>query len=115
MSKVIEVYVRNEVVSDVYREKGCEHTASGQVDMYRPVSKLQFRKTAMLPESDREALDTVLKVAMERGWKVRVVNVSTLLGRLRAGFRGVDETPTIMIGKHKKVGVPEEQELLSYL
>ena len=114
MSKVIEVYVRNEIVSDIYQEKGCEHTATGQVDIHRPTSKLQFRKIRRLPEADQEALDIVLEVAKEKGWKVKVYDIDTFTGKLKARFKGINETPTVIVGKHRIIGVPQEQDLLSF-
>lgn len=113
MSKIIEVYVRNEIASDVYREMGCEHTATGQVDIDRPASKLQFRKIRRLPEADEEALDVVLEVAKEKGWEVKVYNVDTFRGRLKARLKGINETPTVIVGKHRIKGVPQEQDLPS--
>lgn len=113
MSKIVEVYVRNEVVSDVYRERGCEHTATGQVDMFRPASRLQFKKIRKLPEADQEALDIALKVAKEKGWKVKVYNISNFTGKLKASFKGVNETPTIIMDRRRIIGIPKEQDLLS--
>lgn len=66
MSKTIEVYVRNEIASEVYRSL-C------QVDPFRPASKLQFIKIRKLPQIDQEALDVVLDVAKKKGWKVKSV------------------------------------------
>jgi len=113
VSKAIEVYVRNEIVSDVYQEKGCEHTATGQVDIHRPTSKLQFRKIRKLPEVDQAALDIVLEVAKGKGWKVKVYDIDTFTGKLKARLKGINETPIVIIGKHRMIGVPQEQDLLS--
>ena len=114
MFKTIEVYVRNEIVSGVYREMSCEHTATGQVDIGRPTSKLQFRKIRRLPEADEKALDVVLEVANKKGWKVKVYNADTFTGRLKARLKGINETPTVIVGKHRIKGVPQEQDLLSF-
>jgi len=113
MPKMVEVYVRNEVASEVYREKGCEHTATGQVDMSRPTSQLQFRNTRKLPEADQEAFRIISEVAKEKGWKVKVYNVSTFSGKLKASLKKVNDTPTIIVDKHRIEGVPKKQYLLS--
>lgn len=114
LRKAVEIYVRYELVSNTYKERGCEHTATGQVDIHRPTSRLQFKSVRKLREADKKALDVVLGVAKEKEWKVKVCNLSTFTGKVKATFKGVKTTPTIIIGKHRITGIPKEQDLLSF-
>lgn len=99
--KRIEVFVKSEEsgFAETYKERGCEHTVTGQVDLQRPQSKLQFRKTKMLPEDDEKL-------------EVKVHDLSTLQGKIIAWFKGVRKTPTVFIEDHKIEGIPEREQLL---
>jgi len=114
--KKVELYVTSEkhFLPDKYQERVCEHTASGQVDISRPESKLRFAKTKELFESDKEALKIVSEIAKEKGWKVEVYDLSSLVGGLRARLKGVNKTPMMFIDDHKIGGVPKREHLLSF-
>jgi len=113
--KKVELYVRSEkqLSSDTYRERGCEHTATGQVDMLRPHSKLRFEKTRTLREIDKRALEIVREMAKEKGWRVEVHDVSSLVGRMRASLKGVSDTPVVFVDGQKIEGVPTREQLWS--
>jgi hypothetical protein len=113
--KKVELYVRTEeqLLQDVYSEKGCEHTATGQWDPNRPHSKLGFVKNKTLPERDKKALEIVQEIANERGWMLELHDVSSLAGKISAHLKGIDQTPTILIGGSKIQGIPDKEELLS--
>ena len=114
MVKVVEVYVKNKVI--IYQEPRttpeCKTCATGEVDLFRSTSKMKFREVNELTEDDQKALKMVYEVAKEKGWKVKVFNVSTVSGKLRAAIKGVKFTPTIVIGKQKIEGIPTKPYLL---
>jgi hypothetical protein len=112
--KRIEVFVKSEEsgFAETYKEKGCEHTATGQVDLQRPQSKLQFRKTKMLPEDDEKALSIINRIAEDEKLKVKVHDLSTFQGKILAWFKGVRKTPTVFIEDYKIEGIPKREQLL---
>jgi len=113
--KKVELYVRSkkQLSADTYKERGCEHTFSGQVDVLRPQNKLQFVETKSILESDKRALEIVSETAKEKGWNVEVYDVSSFWGRIKAHLKGVNETPTLFVNDHKIEGVPAKEQLLS--
>jgi hypothetical protein len=55
----------------------------------------------VLPEADRQMLEIVEQLADESDAHLRIYDVSTLVGRLRAAQRGVRKTPVVIIGKER--------------
>lgn len=113
--KSIEVYVKSEerFYSEIYHERGCEHTATGQVDPSRPQSKLQFKKTKAYSAEDKEALSIVNEIATKGGWEVKTHDLSTSQGKIKARVKGVHRTPTIFIDCYKIEGIPKREQLLA--
>lgn len=73
------------------------------------------KKEKIMPEQDKTALGIAEKVAKENGFRIKVHNVSSFGGRLRARRRGVKNTPTIVVGEQKIEGVPTREQILSLL
>ncbi len=66
-----------------------------------------------MPEADASALKIAREVCEQQGLKLRIYNISTLGGRMRARLKGVKKTPTILIGNESLVGVIRKEELVS--
>jgi len=114
--KKIELYVRSskQLLPDTYEPRGtCEHTASGQVDLFRPQSTLIFQASRTLLENDNKAFEIVHEVAKERGWKVEVCDVASFTGRMKARLRGINQTPVVVVDDHRIEGVPNREQLMS--
>ena len=114
MGNQIEVFVKKKKsirrqyvtppVSDGYVHHGC---MSKQVTEYDET----------LPEADKTVLEIANQFASERDIQVRVHDVSTFTGKLKAMLKRVRKTPTVMIGKEKiDDATPEllRSELQSY-
>jgi tRNA G26 N,N-dimethylase Trm1 len=65
------------------------------------MSKEVTEREDVLPEADRQMLKIVEQLADESDAHVRIYDVSTLVGRLRAAQRGVRKTPVVIIGKER--------------
>jgi hypothetical protein len=112
--KRIEVYVRSErqFSSETYQERGCEHTATGRVDVFRPQSRLQLKKTKTCSADDEKALSMVNEIAEEERWEVKIHDLSTPQGKIKARLKSVHRTSTIFIGCCKIEGIPKREQLL---
>ena len=73
------------------------------------------KKEKIMPEDDKKTLEIVQKLAKENGVHVKVHNISSFGGRLKARRRGVKNTPTIIIGKQKIEGMPSKKQILDLL
>lgn len=73
------------------------------------------KKEKIMPEDDKKTLEIVQKLARENGVHVKVHNISSFGGRLKARRRGVKNTPTIIIGKQKIEGMPSKKQILDLL
>lgn len=112
MGKVIEVYVRNmEVPTGV--EHGYYLASPGHECTKTPITAAVMEK--VLPEADKKALEISLVVAEERRLKVKVYNISTLRGKLRAQLKGIYKTPTVIIENYRIEDVIAKDRLLSVL
>ncbi|MFX0069078.1 MAG: DsbA family protein [Promethearchaeota archaeon] len=95
--------------------------ATGKVYVGSPVRehwctfKEGVRKEKIMPEDDKKALEIVQKLAKENGLDIKVHNVSSFRGRLKARRSGVNNTPTIIIGKQKIEGMPTKEQILDLL
>jgi len=69
----------------------------------------------VMPEEDESALKLAKELAVEKGLRVQVINVTSLKGRVSARLKGVKTTPTIILGKNRLSGVPEKGELENLL
>lgn len=112
--KRIEVFVKSieSCFTEIYIEKGCEHTATGKVDIHRPQSRFQHKKMKELPLDHRRVLEIVKKVAETKQLEVRIYDLSMFSGRIKARFRKVDKTPAIFLDGNKIEGVLEIEQHL---
>jgi len=113
--KKIDLYVRSTklMLPDTYEPRTCEHTASGQVDLFRPQSTFLFQASRTLLENDNIAFEIVHEIAKERNWKVQVCDVSSFTGKIKARLKGINQTPVVVIDDHRIEGVPNRQQLMS--
>jgi len=105
----IEVFVKSqEVLSpiEVDVEHSCYHGTAREIGC-----KVERR----LPKFDKHVLNTVRVVAEEKGLKVKVYNISTLSGRLRARLKGVQKTPTIFVNNKRICEKVSKRRLLDAL
>ena len=112
MAKVIEVYVKNMQVP-VGTESGYYLVSPGHECTKTPLTVAVME--SVLPEADRNALNLSLAVAKEKSLKVKVHNLSTLRGKLKAQLNGVQKTPTIIIESHRIEDAITKEKLLSVL
>ena len=102
MTTIIEVYIRNEEV------------VTGQAVIGRPIgdhwctAKDTLKTQKVILEADRIALEVAREFAKENGLNVKVYDVSSFKGKIKADMRGVKITPTIIFGSQKIEG---EQKL----
>jgi len=112
MGKVIEVYVKN-MTAVVGTEQAFYTVCPGHECTRTPAT---FAKTEkVLPEADKSALSLSLALAEENKFNVKVHNLSTWRGKLRARLKGVEKTPTIIIGNHRIEDAITKDRLLSML
>ena len=108
MVNKIEVYIKNEkvvIIRGIMRplaDHSCTDGMTGETER-------------VMPESDRLALNAVEEFAMERGLDVVVHDVRTWRDRLRALLKGVNRTPTVIVGTSKIVGDITADQLKSRL
>ncbi|MBX5327245.1 MAG: thioredoxin family protein [Candidatus Bathyarchaeia archaeon] len=106
----IEIYIKNEEVVVGRAVVGFPIPDHGICAL-----KDTLKTEKVMSEADRIALEVVNEVAREKGVKVEVIHVSTFRGRLKAKRAGVKETPTIIMGGTKIVGIPEKEQILTLL
>ncbi len=116
MSKVIEVYVKNEYVpvQTDYSSFATDHAAC-RGTIYKEESYQKFKTKKVIAPTDTKALETIEKIAKQNDLILKVYNISTFKGRLKALSRGIKLTPTIVVGTHKITGVPKREELLAMI
>jgi hypothetical protein len=103
----IEVYIRKEEVPTrpVVIRPIADH----------PCSDIQAKTNKVMIESDRHILEIVDDVARMKELEVKVFDVSTFKGKLRAGLKGVHRTPAILIGNEQIEGDLSSETLRSRL
>jgi len=110
MSRKIEVFVSNCKVISGHLQT-VEFVSPGHPCTARPIVAPTFEQ--VLQETHLQALRTAEKIARENGFKLKVYNTSSTLGKLMALLKGVKETPTIIINNKKFTGDITEEKLLS--
>lgn len=68
-----------------------------------------------MPETDRVALKVAEDVAKVTGIELKVYEISSVKGKIKARLKGVKKTPTIIIGKKRMEHVPNKQDLLLFV
>ena len=107
MPKTIEVYIKNEEVVTSTSLEGRPLTAGGEVHY---CSVKEFSKAEkVISEEDGTALKLVKELASENNLKLRIIDVSSSKGKLRARLKGVRTTPTIIVGSRRLIGTPERE------
>ena len=112
MKKVIEIFVKNRKVlteSPCYVRVESGHPCAGSTP------GVTYEEESALTEDDQRALDIVRAIAKEKGLEVKVYNLSTTVGRLKARFKGVEKTPTIQVGDRRIDGTIERDSILKTL
>ncbi len=102
--KTVELYVRGEeelkAPSDgnfaIFAEHPCQ-------------TKYNIIKS--LPQNDKKALELLKLFSKENRLSLKVYDISTLRGKLKAAIKGVRITPTIIIDNHKINGFPDIEML----
>jgi len=107
MAKTIEVYIKNKEVVTSTRLEGRPLTAGGEVHY---CSVKEFSKTEkVISEEDGAALKLVKEFTSENNFKLRIIDVSSSRGKLRARLKGVRTTPTIIVGSRHLIGTPKRE------
>jgi hypothetical protein len=70
---------------------------------------------ALLPEVEKTTLKFWEELCNEKRVELRIYDVRTFTGRMRARFRGVKKTPTIILGENRVEGTPEREQILCLL
>jgi hypothetical protein len=112
MARTIQVFVKNKEVISGHFET-VEFSSPGHPCTAKPITAPILE--SVLPETHKEVIEIAEKVAKERQMKVKVCDLSSKMGKLKALFKGVRETPTIVIENHKISGQITEEKLLSIL
>jgi len=109
MRKVIEVFVVNEDVPSsgpAYSEAVSGHPCTGAVTC---------RTEQIMPEVDRQLLKIVSEMADEKELTVKLYDVATWKGKLKALLKSVKETPAVVVGDRRLVGLVTKDELENFL
>ena len=90
MQKVIELYVRTKAVP-VGLEYGYYLKSPGHECTKTPVTRLVTEN--VLPEVDQLALKVAEEVARDAGVELKVYDITSFKGKIKASFNGVKKTP----------------------
>lgn len=114
MRRVIEVFIRNEKVEVPcgYAETVSGHRCAGG---FPGTGEQTFRTEKVLNEADRQVLEIAQKVAGAKNLQVKIHDVCTLSGKIRARLMGIKETPTIVVEGQKIREPLTEERYLSLL
>ena len=108
MAGKIEVYIRN-------KEVPVRRTFVRGPSDHPCLDTESLIHERIMPDVDRLALEVVNNFAKEKGLQVEVCDVSTFKGKLKASVKGIDKTPTIIIGKSRIEGELASELLRSKL
>ncbi len=68
-----------------------------------------------IPEEDQKILNFVKEIAKEANFSVKIVNVNSFIGKLKAKFKGIRKFPAVVIGQHKIEGNITKDEIKSLI
>jgi len=106
--KLIEVYIKT--------EETLKGTADGDYSIYTEhPCQVKYDLLKALSSNDKQALETLCDVAKEKRFKVKVYDLSTSWGRLKAFTRGIKIVPSTVIRSSRINGIPNRAELLKTL
>jgi len=110
--KLIEVFVKSEgMMAGTYPAWAL--SCPGHECTRTPITEVRFE--SVLPEIHKHVVDMVEKVTKEKGMQLRILDVSSRSGKLRAFLKGVNKTPTVLVKNKKVAGEITESKLLSLL
>lgn len=113
MAKTIEVYITNR---EVITQTGLEGRPLAAGDGVHYCSVKEISKTErIVPDEDKAALQLVKTLVAKKGFKIQVIDIANLKGKIRARLKGVKTTPTIIVGNNRLVGVPEKEDFEALL
>ncbi|MGD0978462.1 MAG: hypothetical protein ABR962_04900 [Candidatus Bathyarchaeia archaeon] len=102
--RTVEVYVRSEETLDP--PPGGNYA---DYDAHPCLEKYYLRKT--LPPDLEQAIKALAAAAQEKGLTLKIYDVSTTVGRLRARVKGIKTTPVTIASGRKIDGIPTIEEL----
>lgn len=109
MARTVEVYIMNkEVVTQTVLEG---RPIQGHYCTVKEISKTE----KIISDEDETALQLVKTLTAKKDFKIRVVDVASLKGKMKAKLKGVKATPTIIVGNNRLVGVPKKEEFETLL
>ena len=114
MVRTIDVFVKNmevfvktfQTYESVHPE--CPRSHRGYLFGFPTIAPIY---ESILPETHQQAIEVAKKVANEKGVELKVYNLSSKAGRLKAFMKGVKRTPTIIIDNYKVTDKISEEEL----
>lgn len=107
--RIIEVYVINK---EVITQKSLEgRPVQGHYCTVREISKTE----KIISEEDEKALQFVETLVTGKDFRIRIFDVASFKGKIRARLKGVKITPTIIVGDRRVVGVPKKEEFEALL
>jgi hypothetical protein len=97
MAGKIEVYIRNKevLVQRTFVRGPSDHPC---------MDKESLIYERVMPDVDRLTLEVVTDFAKEKGLQVEICDISTFKGKLKASVKGINKTPTVIIGKSRIEG-----------
>ena len=106
--KVIEVYVKS--------EEQLKGSADGDYSIYdEHPCQVKYNIVKTLCPIDKQALETLCDVAKEKHFTVKVYDLSTSWGRLKAFTKGIKIIPATAVGSLRINSIPNREELLKML
>lgn len=84
---------------------------AGEGNVHYCAVKELAKTEKLVSEAEKLALTLVQDVCLGKAFKVHVIDVSTLRGKLKACSKGVSSTPTIIVDRMRSVGLPTREEM----
>ncbi len=110
--RVIEVFVKNQEVP-VRTFQTYEFSTPGHPCTKKPIVAPVLE--SVLPEAHEQAIEVAERVAEEKNLKLKVYNISSRMGKIKAFLKRVNKTPTIIIQDRKISEEITEDNILSLL
>jgi hypothetical protein len=117
MAKTVEVYIMNK---EIMTQAGVDvSTLAAAVFAHIRTHDCSIKETPksekIISEEDKAALKVVEELAAENGLRLRIIDIASLRGNLRARLKGIKATPTIIVGNNRLIGVPRKEEFEALL
>jgi hypothetical protein len=110
VQKVIEFYIRTEKLP-VGTKTVYELIVPGHECTRKAVTDAIVEY--VLPEVENATLKLLEELCSEGGVRLKIYDVRTFGGRVRARFKGVNKTPTIIFGENRIEGIAEREKIVS--